>query len=159
MTGQPVIHDDAAPCGKIGDEVESGTKTWTGEIHHDAKPCKNSWGSEVEAAALQLTGKALVLEIYRNIAQIPWLWKSIRCQELAFPLLGIGMIDLKYVQAGVRVTVRKRVKASAEEDILPDVSAGSLLAVLLGCGLRRSEPAVCVAGTRGALGLKELFQL
>lgn len=110
VTRQPVIHDDTAPCGKIGDELESGTKSWMGEIHHDAKPCENSWGSEVEATALQLTGKALALEIYRNVAQIRGLCQSIRAQELALPLLRSGMIYLKYVQAGVRVTVGKCVK-------------------------------------------------
>src|ERR1700733_13741212 len=114
VTRQPVIHDDTAPRGKIGNELESGTKSWVGEIHHDAKPSENSWGSEVEATALQLAGKALALKIYRNVVQIRGLWQSIRAQELALPLLRSGMIDLKYVEAGVRVTVGKCVKARAE---------------------------------------------
>ena len=140
VTRQPVIHDDAAPCGKIGDKVESGTKSWMGEIHHDAKPCENSWGGEVEATALQLGGKALALEIYWNVAQIRGLWQSIRGQELALPLLGSGMIDLKYVETEVRVTVGKSVKARAEYDVLPDVSAGSLGKLVFSISVAGDKP-------------------
>ncbi len=77
----------------------------------------------VKTSLAQLRGERLALKINRRVSDALWNGDAVALQQLALPLLGSGVVDLKNAKLRIGISVGEGVEPSAKQNVLVDTGS------------------------------------